>query len=196
MIFFVISVKMVFLFPRKYDIFSLGGKWKKMVFIKKTRGSMIFSVYMRRRYVRGIALLAKKQRYPPKIHLRVTSPASPKKMIFILDLSYFCWSTKFIDNLERAQEAATGYVLQEKVFLEILQISQGETFARASFLVKACNFIKKEALAQMFSSEFWEISYRTPLSGCFCSSNYSLSFMETFMDVFIYCFPVKEKRET
>ena len=35
MIFFVISGKMVFLFSRKYDIFSLGGKWKKMIFIKK-----------------------------------------------------------------------------------------------------------------------------------------------------------------
>ena len=35
MIFFVISGKMVFLFSRKYDIFSLGGKWKKMIFIKQ-----------------------------------------------------------------------------------------------------------------------------------------------------------------
>ena len=52
-----------------------------------TRGNMIFFVYMRRRYRRGIALLPKKQRCPEKIHLRVTSPASPKKMIFILDSS-------------------------------------------------------------------------------------------------------------
>ena len=34
-IFFVISGKMVSLFSRKYYIFSLGRKWKKMVFIKK-----------------------------------------------------------------------------------------------------------------------------------------------------------------
>ena len=33
--FFVISGKMVFLFSRKYYIFCLGGKWKKMIFIKK-----------------------------------------------------------------------------------------------------------------------------------------------------------------
>ena len=33
--FFVISRKMVFLFSRKYYIFSFGGKWKKMIFIKK-----------------------------------------------------------------------------------------------------------------------------------------------------------------
>ena len=35
MIFFVMSGKMVFLFSWKYDIFSLSGKWKKMIFIKK-----------------------------------------------------------------------------------------------------------------------------------------------------------------
>ena len=40
-------------------------------------------------------------------------------------------------------EAATGGVLSEKVFLEILQNSQEKTCARASFLIK---FIKKEAL--------------------------------------------------
>ena len=57
---------------------------------QKTRGNMIFSVYMRRRYRRDIALLAKKRRCPEKIHLRVTSPTSPKKMVFILDSSYFC----------------------------------------------------------------------------------------------------------
>ena len=38
---------------------------------------------------------------------------------------------------------------------------------------EACNFIKKETLAQVFSCEFCEISkntfsYRTPLDDCFC----------------------------
>ena len=32
-IFFVTSGKIVFIFSRKFDIFSLGGKWKKMIFI-------------------------------------------------------------------------------------------------------------------------------------------------------------------
>ena len=36
MIFFVITGKMVFLFSRKHDIFSLGGKWRKIIFIKKS----------------------------------------------------------------------------------------------------------------------------------------------------------------
>ena len=87
MISFARSEKMVFLFSRKYDIFSLGGKWKKMMFIRKTRENMMFSVYMRRHYRRDIPLLVKKQRCLKKIHLSVTSPASPKKMIFILDWS-------------------------------------------------------------------------------------------------------------
>ena len=42
-------------------------------------------------------------------------------------------------------------VLSKKVFLEILQNSQENSSARASFLMKlqteACNFIKKETLA-------------------------------------------------
>ena len=50
----------------------------------------------------------------------------------------------------------------KKMFLEILQNSQENTCVRVSFLIKlraeACNFIKKEALAQVFSCEFCKIS--------------------------------------
>ena len=59
-------------------------------------------------------------------------------------------------------EAATGGVLQEKVFLEIQQNSKENTCARVSFLIKlqasACNFVKEETLAQVFSCEFCKIS--------------------------------------
>ena len=58
----------------------------------------------------------------------------------------------------------------KKVFLKIPQNSQENTCVRVSFLIKlhACNFIKKEILAQVFSCEFCEISkntflYSTPL---------------------------------
>ena len=48
----------------------------------------------------------------------------------------------------------------KKMFLEIPQNSQENTCARVSFLIKlqasACNFIKKEALTQVFSCEFCE----------------------------------------
>ena len=49
--------------------------------------------------------------------------------------------------------------------LEISQNSQENTCGRVSFLIKlqaeACNFIKKETLAQMFSCDFCEISKNT-----------------------------------
>ena len=44
----------------------------------------------------------------------------------------------------------------KKVFLEISQNAQENTCARVSFLIKlACNFIKNEASAQVFSCEFY-----------------------------------------
>ena len=50
------------------------------------------------------------------------------------------------------------------VFLEILQNSQQNNCPRVPFLM-ACNFIKKETLAQAFSCEFCEIlnTFFTPL---------------------------------
>ena len=64
----------------------------------------------------------------------------------------------------------------EKVFLEISQNSQNTC---ASLFFQACNFIKKETPALVFSCEFCEISentffYRTPLvaaSGLFTALN-------------------------
>ena len=58
----------------------------------------------------------------------------------------------------------------KKVFLGISQNSQENTCAKVSFFqsqAEACNFIKKETLAQVLSCEFCKISkntfsYRTP----------------------------------
>ena len=67
--------------------------------------------------------------------------------------------------LNQLYEVATGGVLLEKVFLEISQYSQENSYASVSFLIElqaeACNFIKKETLAQVFSCEFCEISRNT-----------------------------------
>ena len=74
----------------------------------------------------------------------------------------------FILNLEAVVQMCSV----KKLFLEFSQISQENTCARVSFLIKmqayACNFIKKETLAQVFSCEICEISkniffHRTPL---------------------------------
>ena len=63
-------------------------------------------------------------------------------------------------------EATIGGVLQEKVFLEISQNLQENTRVWVSLLIKlqasACNFIKKETLAQVFSCEFYETFDTTP----------------------------------
>ena len=74
-------------FFQKIWYFFFRQKMKEVDLYQKTRGNMTLSLYMRRCYRREIALLIKKQRCPEKIHLRVTSPALPKKMIFILDSS-------------------------------------------------------------------------------------------------------------
>ena len=53
----------------------------------------------------------------------------------------------------------------KKMFLEISQNSLENTSARVYFLIKlqasACNVIKKETLAQVFSCEFYKISKNT-----------------------------------
>ena len=63
---------------------------------------------------------------------------------------------KSFGEIHKQSEAATGGVLEEKVFLEISLNSQENIYARVSFLIKlqACNFIKKYTLAQVFSCEF------------------------------------------
>ena len=74
----------------------------------------------------------------------------------------------------------------KKVLLKISQNSQENTCARVSFLIKlqaeACNFIKKETLAQVFSCEFCEIFKntffrRTPLVAASVTINMKLHSM-------------------
>ena len=66
-------------------------------------------------------------------------------------------------SLVHVSEAGTGDVLQEKIFLELSQNSQENTCAWVSlFFNKVAGFTaatllkKSEALAQVFSCEFWE----------------------------------------
>ena len=53
----------------------------------------------------------------------------------------------------------------QEVFLEISQNSPENACTRVSFLIKlqtkTCNFIKKEALAQVFPCEFYAVSKKT-----------------------------------
>ena len=79
-------------------------------------------------------------------------------------ISSFFWFVLFVFRSSHRK------VSLKKVFWEISQHSQENTCARVSFLLKhkACNFIKKETLAQVFSCECCKIlknifSYGTPL---------------------------------
>ena len=71
----------------------------------------------------------------------------------------------------------------KKVLLESSQNLQENTCARVSFLIKKrlCNFIKKEALAQVFSCNFCEISknnffYRTTLTATFALTYFGIKY--------------------
>ena len=83
----------------------------------------------------------------------------------IISISVLLFLTLLYTSVYLSTEAATGGVLQEKVFLEISQNSLENTGVKVSFLIKlqveACNFIKKETLAQVFSCEFCENSRNT-----------------------------------
>ena len=59
-----------------------------------------------------------------------------------------------------SKEAVVQTWSVKRAFLEISQNSLENTCAR-DFLPEACNFIKKESLAQVFSCEFCEISKNT-----------------------------------
>ena len=165
---------------------------------------MIFSVYMRRHYRRDIALLAKKQRCPEKINLRVTSPASPKKMIFILDSSQIHPVSAEIPHLFTPRKGPRSShrrcSTREGVLRDFAKF-KGKDLCQSLFFNKATDLgpatlLKKKLWRRCFPVSFAKflitLFYRTPLGGCFWSSNYS--FMETFIDVFIYWFPVKSRK--
>ena len=65
-----------------------------------------------------------------------------------------------IDEITSHRKFSVG-----RLFLEISQNSQENTFVRVSFLIKlqatVCNFIKNKTLAQVFFCEFCEISNNT-----------------------------------
>ena len=83
----------------------------------------------------------------------------------------FCRKRILISLKLVTAEAVARRCSVKKVFLQISQNLQENTFARVSFLIKlqtsACNFIKKETLVQVFYCEFYKISqnnfsHRTP----------------------------------
>ena len=128
---------------------------------------------------------------PENIRLKVAFPASLKKIIFILENVVFLLKYH-IDRRPRKSSRSSHRRCSVRE-----GVVPGSLF-KWSYRLKACNFIKKEALAQLFSCEYCEISKNTfftehlweAASGVLMILCY---FMETFIDVFIYCLPVKKK---
>ena len=92
----------------------------------------------------------------------------------------------YLFSMSKRTEAVARRCSVKKVFLEISQNSKENTCARVSFLIKlrtsACNFIKKETLAKVFSCEFCEISkstffYKTPPVAASKRNRHQISFL-------------------
>ena len=93
----------------------------------------------------------------------------PLKMISLKIYTFFLLCSHYLSNFH-VLEAAIYFLKKaaysiKKMFLEISQNSQENTCAGISLLIKLqaehCNFIKKEILTQVFSSELWEFFKKT-----------------------------------
>ena len=71
------------------------------------------------------------------------------------------WNTPVFTEIFVPTNAVTEWFSLKEVFLKIYQNSQENTCGRVSFRDGAGNFIKKEALAQVFPWEFCEIFKNT-----------------------------------
>ena len=85
--------------------------------------------------------------------------------IFSTFLTHFIGQGLHFITSKNIAEAVFWRRFLKKVFLEISQNSQENTWARVSFLIKlqalAYNVIKKETITQVFSYEFCEIFKNT-----------------------------------
>ena len=89
-------------------------------------------------------------------------------MLFYVNLQYFLFNSRRVKSTYRGSRPE-GFC--KKGVLRYFAKLTGKHLCQSLFLIKlqasTCNFIKKEALAQVFSCEFCEISkntfsYRTP----------------------------------
>ena len=92
--------------------------------------------------------------------LPLVNSSQIRRWVNLLAWSVICRKNYYV-KIHGPEAVIRRYSVKE-VFLEISRNSQENTCARVSFLKKcrpeACNFFKKETLAQEFSSEFCEIS--------------------------------------
>ena len=119
-------------------------RWKRELFRTRTDCSNIWSNITERRYWFLEKVIEEKMTYLNFWNISIVSFID---LPFALVPKHPHW------------EAATRGVLRKKLFLEISKNPQENTCARVS--LKACNFTKKETLAQVFFCVFCEISKNT-----------------------------------
>ena len=89
LIIFIEFLNIALFFSRKYDIVPVRGKLMMILFKKIYERFIFLHIYMYKCYKGHIIFLPKKQRFPGKIHLKVTFSASLKKIIFMLENTVF-----------------------------------------------------------------------------------------------------------
>ena len=103
--------------------------------------------------------------YHKMLHLGWCSSPNPRLRSFLLTNTpanaTFIWKLLLMEMRFQIDQAVVRRCSVKKMFLEILHISLENISARVSLQSQACNFIKKESLAQLFSCEFCEISRNT-----------------------------------
>ena len=131
-----------------------------------------------------------------------TLRTSLKKMIFILENMVFLlgyhidWHSRKSSKSSHRRCSIRKGVLRNFAKFTGKDLWQSLSFNKVTGL-RPATLLKKETLVQMFSCEFceisknifftehlWETASGVPMILC--------SFMETFIEVFIYCFPVKK----
>ena len=160
--FFVISGKMVFLFSRKYDIFSLGGKWKKMIFIKKHVEIWYFLYICVGVKSMTLPSWQKKKQgcsCPEKIHLGVISPVSPKKMMFILENMVLLLKYHIDWHPRRGPRRSHRWCYTGKGVLRIFRKFTGKDLCQGLFFNKAtglrpATLLKKKPWRSCFPVHF------------------------------------------
>ena len=178
---------------------------------KTTRGNVIFSVYMRRRYKHDIAPLPpwqKKQRCPcpEKIHLGVTSPVSPKKMIFILEKMVFLlkyhidWHPRKGPICSHRRCSTRKGVLRNFAKFTGKELCQGLVFNKATGL-RPATLLKEKLWRKCFPvnfAKFLRASFfqNTPGRPLLEFQLFSVLLWRPFMETFLYnAFQWKKSRQ-
>ena len=124
-------------------IFFLYVENERRWSLSKSAWNMVFSLYMRRHHRHDIAPLAKEQRCPcpRKMHLRVTCPASPKKMIFIVKDMVFLLKYLIDWHPRKGQRRSHRKCYTRKSVLRNFAKFTGKNLCQSPFFNKAADLI-------------------------------------------------------